>query len=281
MHRTDVLLVTDGEHAEGEPGHEVLDKELAKRGISSRWERWDDPHVGWGEARLVAVRSAWDYDLRPQDFLTWASTVGSHLLHGAEVFRWNIDKGYLKELRQLTPLPVVPTETAHDLLSLRAAIGSFGQAIVKPRVGAGGRGIVLARDPQSFKPVDKGPWVVQPVVQSVMSEGEISVFCFNGRPVSQLRKVASKKDYRCQEEYGGRSHLEPLAPEIAVLAADAVAATSEVVGTEIVYARIDLLRHDGVWSISEVEVTEPGLYLEEIPGNADHFADALAARLGL
>ena len=40
MHRTDVLLVTDGEHAEGEPGHEVLDKELAKRGIQANMRQY-------------------------------------------------------------------------------------------------------------------------------------------------------------------------------------------------------------------------------------------------
>ncbi len=52
-------------------------------------------------------------------------------------------------------------------------------------------------------------------------------------------------------------------------------------GSEIVYARVDLLRHRGVWCVSEVEVTEPGFYLDVVPEIADAFADALAGRLGV
>ena len=36
---------------------------------------------------------------------------------------------------------------------------------------------------------------------------------------------------------------------------------------------------DGTLAVSELEVTEPGLYLEEIPSNAEAFVDLVAARL--
>lgn len=274
-----VLLVTDRAHEDGEPGHESLDRALAERGITSRWAVWDDPFVDWSEPAIVAVRSTWDYDSRLPDFLGWAGAIGPSLLHGVDVFRWNTDKSYLLDLALLSNVPVVPTTLADNLVNLRAAIGRVRPAVVKPRVGAGGRGLVVVYDSEAWLPVDKGPWVVQPLVESVMTDGEESVFVINGHPVSQLRKVAGPRDFRVHEEYGGTSYNTPLMRDTALLAAEAVAATTEILDSEIVYARVDMMRFEGRLVVSEVEVTEPGLYLDLIPENADLFADALAARL--
>lgn len=277
---TDVLLATSTDHKEGEPGHEHLDRALADRGISARWAVWDDPFVDWSEAKLVCVRSTWDYDQRLADFLGWAGTVGPTLLHGVEAFRWNTDKSYLTDLARLSSVPTVPTVVADNPVDLRAAISRFGTSVVKPRVGAGGRGIVIVYDAESWLPVDAGPWIVQPLLESVHTEGEVSVFVIAGHPVSQVSKVASRNDIRVHEAYGGSSHAAELTREAALLAVDAVAATTEILGTEIVYARVDMLRSEGRLLVSEVEITEPGLYLDVVPGNADVFADAIAAHLG-
>ena len=134
-----VLLVTSAEWAEGEPGHGALDRALEARGWSSRWVVWDDLAVDWGAADVIAVRSAWDYDSRLGEFLGWASGVGPALLNGVRVFRWNTDKRYLVELQD-TGLPVVPTIAADTVFDVRAAADQFGLAVVKPRIGAGGRG---------------------------------------------------------------------------------------------------------------------------------------------
>ncbi|WP_309650175.1 hypothetical protein [Nocardioides sp.] len=274
-----VLLVTCSTFPDGEPGHEHLDAALTERGISSRWVSWDDPYVDWSAAELVVVRSTWDYETRLVDFLGWAGAVGSRLVHGVEVFRWNTDKSYLVELAAHGGVPVVPTVSVDDPVDLRAAIARHQPAVVKPRVGAGGRGMVVVYDAGTWLPVDPGPWIVQPLVESVMTEGEQSVFVLNGRPVSQVRKVAGKDDYRVHEWYGGTSYETPLDPGAALLAARTVAVCTELLGSELVYARVDLMRHDGELMVSEVEITEPGLYLDHVPANATHFADSLAARL--
>ena len=60
---------------------------------------------------------------------------------------------------------------------------------------------------------------------------------------------------------------------------DAVAATTEILGSEIVYARVDMLRSEGKLLVSEVEITEPGLYLDLVPDNAEKFVDAISAHL--
>lgn len=274
-----MLLATCAALPEGEPGHEVLDRALAARGIDGEWAVWDDPFVEWCAADLVAVRSTWDYDGRLREFLGWAGSVGPHLLHGADVFRWNTDKRYLLDLIDHARLPVVPTELVDTPAGLRGAVSRLGPSVVKPRVGAGGRGLAVVRDAGRWVPADLGPWVVQPLVESVFVEGETSVFVVNGRPVAQVAKVAGPRDPRVHEEHGGRSRAAALSEEAALLAVDAVAATTELVGAEIVYARVDLLRHAGVLCVSEVEVTEPGLYLDLVPEVAAAFADALACRL--
>jgi glutathione synthase/RimK-type ligase-like ATP-grasp enzyme len=275
----ELLLATCSSWPHGEPAHERLEAALSARGIPSRWVAWDDPSVEWAAAGLVAVRSTWDYDIRLPEFLGWAERVGPVLLHGAEVFRWNTDKAYLVELGRSGRVPVIPTVAVDDLADLRAAVDRFGDCVVKPRVGAGGRGVVIvSADREPATPVP-GTMIAQPLVSSVLTEGELSVFVIDGRPVSQVRKQAAPGDFRVHEQYGGVTYPSTLTDEAATLAADAVAACAALIRADLVYARIDLMRHEGTLMVSEVEVTEPGLYLDVLPDNAEPFADAIARRL--
>ena len=51
-------------------------------------------------------------------------------------------------------------------------------------------------------------------------------------------------------------------------------------GFDLAYGRVDLMRWQDAWVISELELTEPGLYLDELPGNAEAFAAVVGDRLG-
>lgn len=276
-----VLLATSREWAEGEPGHAALDAALEARGLRGRWAVWDDVEVDWSAADAIAVRSTWDYDARLGEFLGWAAGLGPALLNGVDVFRWNTDKGYLLDLGR-AGLPVVPTAVADTVFEVRAAADGFGLAVVKPRVGAGGRGVEVVTDARVWLPRlagDPGPWVVQPLVESIHHDGETSVFMIAGQPVSQVAKLPTAREIRVHEEYGGSTRPVELSDEAAMLAAEAVATVVELLGREIFYARVDMMRYDGRLVVSEVELTEPGLYLDVLPLNALPFADALAGRL--
>ena len=61
-----------------------------------------------------------------------------------------------------------------------------------------------------------------------------------------------------------------------MLAAEAIATVVDLLGDEIVYGRVDMMRYQGALVVSEVELTEPGLYLDVLPANALPFADAVA-----
>ena len=281
---TDVLLATCTRFPAGEPGHEHLDRALAERGLSARWVCWDDPAVDWGSG-LVAVRATWDYDHRLEEFLGWARSV-PRLLHGADVFAWNTDKAYLVELAA-AGAAVVPTLLADGEEELPAAIAEYDVAVVKPRVGAGGRGVVLFDGTDGGPPdldesmLGPGPWAVQPLVESVRSEGEGSVFVLGGEVVSAARKRPAPGEIRVHEMYGGTTVAVPVSEEAAELARRTVAAAERLLGRTLDYARVDHLRlADGTLAVSELEVTEPGLYLDVLPGNGPAFAALLADRTG-
>jgi glutathione synthase/RimK-type ligase-like ATP-grasp enzyme len=273
---TTVLLVTCSLFPDGEPGDPaLLPDAFAARGVDARWVLWDDPDVDWSTADVIAVRSTWDYDSRLEEFLAWARSVGPALLNGADLFAWNTDKSYLVTLGE-AGLPVVPTIVAEGEGDLPSAIASYDAAVVKPSVGAGGRGVVVFSEEGERGTLGPGPWVVQPLVESVRTDGEHSVFVLGGEPVAQVRKLPVGDEIRVHEMYGGSTVPVELDPEAADLARRTVAEAERIVGSTLVYARCDMLRMpDGMLAVSELEVTEPGLYLDIIPGNADAFAAAV------
>jgi len=276
---SDVLLVTCAALPEGEVGGDLLVRELAARDLGARWVAWDDETVDWSAAPAVAVRSTWDYEARRAEFLAWARGVGPALLNGADAFAWNTDKSYLLDLAA-AGLPVVPSRVARTLGEVTAAAAALGRSVAKPTVGAGGRGVVVLDGPGRL-PHGDGPWLVQPLVESVRTEGETSVFVLAGRAVAQVRKRPGGDEVRVHEEYGGRSDAEPLAPEHARLATETVGVAERLLGARLDYARADLMRlADGTLAVGELEVTEPGLYLDLVPSVAGAFAAAVAGIVG-
>ena len=284
-----VLLATCATMPDGEPGHEALEAALAARGIDVAWVAWDDASVDWDAAPLVVVRSTWDYTTRAEEFLTWAHKLDqSRLLNGADVFAWNHDKAYLADLGSL---PVVPTRHASSPEEYAAALDEFGTVVVKPRVSAGGAGLIVVSDPldprlgqaiqshPTYEPVG-GPWIAQPLVESVRTRGEVSVFLLAGRVVSQVDKLPVGDEVRVHEEFGGASRPVPIDPAVAGVASTADAWLAERFGRPLDYVRVDLLQHEGEWVVSELELIEPGLYHDVLPANAEPFADLVVSRLG-
>lgn len=272
-----VLLATCGRWPHGEPGAAALDRALTDRGLESRWARWDDPSVDWTAADVVAVRSTWDYSERVESFLEWAGSVGPRLLHGADVFAWNTRKDYLIAL-DAAGVPVVPTRIAATTEAVLDIVSADRRWVVKPAVGAGGRGVVLVEGGR-WSAAGNGPWIVQPYLPSVAEAGELSVFIIDGRPVAQVAKRPAAGEIRVHEVYGGAAAPVALTEDATSPALTAYAVAQQLLDVDLAYARVDLLARDGRWVVSEVELTEPGLYLDVLPGNADAFADALAHRL--
>lgn len=278
-----VLLATFSLLPDGEPGGEHLLRALAARGVDARWVCWDDPQVDWAAADLVAVRATWDYHRRCADFLDWARRVekATAMLNGADVFAWNADKAYLVAIADR--VPVVPTSLLDDaglVHGLQAALDRFGTVVVKARLGAGGVGVVVAESThdQRLAGLTSGPWIVQPLVETVRTRGETSVFVLGGRAVSQVDKLPGGGEIRVHEQYGGESRAVPLTQEAATVAVESMRAVSGLLDARLDYGRVDLMEYEGRLVVSELELIEPGLYLDIVPGNAERFAEVVVAK---
>ena len=268
---------------DGEPGAEVLVPAFTDRGIDARWVVWDDPSVDWASADVVAVRSTWDYHRRCDSFLGWSRAVEKDavLLNGSDVFAWNAHKAYLIELAD--DVNVVPTRLLDDatlVTGLQDAVDVWGTTVIKPCIGAGGVGVVVADNVEDWRlsGLTAAPWVVQPLVESVRTSGETSVFVLGGVAVSQIDKTrwgTRSGSTRCTAACRCRWTL---GAEQAALAEDAVRAAATRLGADLAYARVDMMRWEGRWAVSELELIEPGLYLDVVPANAERFADLIAAR---
>ena len=266
----DVLLATCTDLPDGEPGGAALLEACAAAGITTQWVAWDDPSVDWSSAP-VAARATWDYHHRLDEFLEWARSV-PRLLNGADVFAWNTDKSYLVELQE-AGLPVVPSIVAPNAVALADALSRFETPVLKPTVAAGGMGLHVIAPDSMLSDIGEPPWLVQPLIESVRTTGEISIFVFGGEPVAQLQKTPAAGEVRVNEEHGGTITAVPLDPELAATARSVVQAVESLKDFSLSYARVDLMSYDDRWVLSELEVTEPGMYLDVAPGNAELFVE--------
>jgi hypothetical protein len=120
------------------------------------------------------------------------------------------------------------------------------------------------------------PGMIQPLIPSIITEGEYSFLFVGGEFSHALVKRAAPGDYRIQEAYGGRSmKVEPSAADKA-----RAGAVLEALDEPPLYARVDMVRGaDGRLMLMELEVLEPYLFPAEGPGVGAMLAAALKRRL--
>jgi hypothetical protein len=253
----------------------AIDAAFAALGLDARWVVWDDDTVDWADAPLLAIRSTWDYDTRHEEFLQWAAKVdaATTMVNPLPVLRWNSVKTYLIELAA-AGVPTVPTVEA---------IGSYlaeVPTVLKPSVGAGGRGVLVVPSGQAVS-LHGGVNIAQPLLESVRSDGEHSVFVLGGEPVAAAVKHPAAGEIRVHEEFGGRTVVAELTDEKVAVSMAALRATEHRFGVSLPYARADLMRlEDGTLAVSELELVEPGLYADVVPEVAVAYAAAMSAVLG-
>ncbi len=235
---------------------------------------------------MTVLRSPWDYVDHYVEFLTWAEQVSasSRLWNPLALVRWNTHKAYLLDLRE-RGAPVVPTVvllggSAASLDGICDAQG-WNSMVVKPAISSGAKGAQRAEvgDPAAQAHLDDllaaGDALVQQYVPAVASEGESSVVLIEGHVSHALCKRPAFGDYRVQEEWGGS--VERVEPHASL--AELATRVCEVLPTQPLYARVDLVSLNGQWHVMEVEVTEPSLWLHLAPDTTRRLADAIGRRV--
>ena len=116
----------------------------------------------------------------------------TRLVNAAEVIAWNTDKRYLNELHDWG-LPDRPDRRRPDIgRSSKLPSRRTTSAVVKPVVGVAGIGLQVWHRGDPVPTVDR-PMLVQPLVESVRTHGEVSVFVMGGRPVRQVVKRPGRR----------------------------------------------------------------------------------------
>ena len=268
----------------------LLLRGLEAQGFSARPVVWSEPHIDWNEFDVALIRSTWDYLDEQDRFLQVLSDVevsACRLFNPLEAVRWNIDKRYLFDL-QAWGIPIVPTclasNTDWDTLNALCRPGTGGASadfILKPTVGLGGAGAhrVAAADIgrvlQALR--QEGAlerYLVQPFVESVISEGEWS-FIYVDRELSHvLLKRPAADDYRVQGIYGGTAHAAtPTSRDLVQ-----VGSILSRIPFDLLYARIDLVRLGGTLVVMEVEVIEPILGFVHVQESVARLVRAIRRR---
>jgi glutathione synthase/RimK-type ligase-like ATP-grasp enzyme len=271
----------------------------ARLGLIAEVRAWDDFTVSWARYDAVVLRSPWDYHLRLPEFLRWCERVDrvTRLLNPLPIVRWNTDKHYLSDLAA-AGIPVVPTHfvepDAEPLPALQAFLAAFPQTaeiVVKPTVSAGSRDTQRYRRDQTFAAanhighlLDAGRSVMlQPYLDAVDTRGETALLYFDGTFSHAIRKAALLRPGEAPADHTQLADAiaarEPDVDELHL--AESVFAALRLRSDGLpLYARVDLIRDaDGQPRLLELELTEPSLFFDYVPGSADRFAMVLARRI--
>jgi glutathione synthase/RimK-type ligase-like ATP-grasp enzyme len=288
MHRCAFLTLED-------PTGYVIDDELAYPALADlAWQvdtiPWSRREVDWRGYDAVVIRSTWDYVSDPDAFLDVLAEIegsGVPLFNPLHLVRWNLRKTYLRELAD-RGVPVVPTIWRDRLNSgeLPALIEEVGAAevTIKPVVGANATG-AFRLDAQAARTrsaeisayyADRA-LMAQPFLSAVTTEGEFSLFYFNGQHSHTVLKTPKLADFRVQEEHGGLIRAVEAEPVLRKAGDVALRA----LGQAPLYARADFVRaDDGVsYWLMELELIEPSLYFRTDSEAPARFARALHERV--
>lgn len=261
----------------------ILVDAFRRAGVDATVVVWDDPAVVWRSFDAVVVRSTWDYLAKLDAFVRWIDSTSrvTRLVNSAATLRWNLDKRYLFDLAA-QGVDIISTTLVErgSMADWPALFGRHGELVLKPAISAGSFATVriAAGDRAAAeRHIDEHAgrdFLVQPLVPSVVARGETNIVCFGGRPTLAVRKGARWSGDLEQS----RGLVEPTEAELSLVERALGAVSSLGLGTPA-YARVDIASgDDGRPLLMELELLEPSLFLDRLPGAADDLVRCVAAR---
>ena len=286
--RIDVAVISSAGLRDLNEDDRILVRALRERGVVAEAMAWRGD-VDWSQVRLCVLRSCWDYSEHLDEFLQWIDNTAlkCRVMNAPDVMRWNVDKHYLAQL-DAQGIPVVPTIYAGvgDRTPLAAIMDDAGweRVVVKPVVSAAARDTYqVDRDAvdkiegEFDRLVSTCDMMVQPYLDRVETEGELSLMYIEGVYTHTVLKLPKPGDFRSQDDHGGS--VERLDP-----GEQAIALGGRIVGAACrrapAYARVDLvLDAEGHHRLIELELIEPELFLRYEPVSVDRLITAIERAL--
>jgi len=244
----------------------------------------------FSNVKLVVLRSVWDYHPKHKQFMDWLTAVDESaacVLNSREAIVWNSNKMYLKELRDVTGVSIVPSyfmeldKEQLDSAHLRSVCEENGWSdiILKPCISAGSFGVeklkmedLIDQNELLTSILNSGkPYVMQPFVSSILKHGEYSLLFFNGTFSHAKQKTLKPGTFTWS------SHEDVTPDQSAMILAQKVLDSAiELIPVKknnevtcsnypLLYARVDLLvDENGNYMLGELEIFEPLLYFTDL-----------------
>ncbi|GEA12126.1 hypothetical protein [Alteromonas sp. KUL49] len=245
---------------------------------------WHDKTIDWNTFDYVIVRSTWDYQQHAVEFQACLATIESSsatLLNPFALMQWNIEKTYLKDMQNqgVDIVPTVWSDTFNvDFLQAQFSHFDTSTLVIKPILSANAddtfkitRANLSTLLPTLTSCFNTRKHMVQPFAQSIVDEGEYSLFYFNHAFSHGILKTPATGDFRVQEEHGGQ--LRSIQPTEDML--NVATQSLEAMPSRALYARVDLVRIKDKWSIMELELIEPSLYFNLDKASPERFVQAM------
>ncbi len=242
----------------------------------------------WNGFDAVYICTPWDYPEHLAEFLDVLGAIDASsalLINDQSLVLWTLEKTYLRDIEKQGGR-IVPSTWFDDFVyaDLSRLFSDYvtDKLVIKPTVGANAKDTFVLTDPVPAALVEKlrstfagRAFFVQPFIQNVQSEGEFSLFFFNGEYSHAILKTPEQGDFRVQEEHGAEIKAVQPSPALLRTAADLFAAIDPLP----VYGRGDWVRGpDEDYLLMELELIEPSLYLRTDSGAAARFAAAFDQR---
>lgn len=231
---------------------------------------WRNESIDWNDYNAVIVRSTWDYQKDHKKFIEVLEKINNssaHLENDLELMKWNMNKKYLFDLEQ-NGVRIVDTlwKTQFNFEEMANSFEIFktNELIIKPNISANADNTFRLSKEKLEETKNEleiiymnREFMVQPFMENIIEEGEYSLFFFNGEFSHCVLKKPKEKDFRVQEEHGGKFKSVVPAPELISIGKNIV---SKISATPL-YARTDLVRtSDNDFALMELEIIEPSLY---------------------
>ena len=238
----------------------------------------------WNDFDAVYICTPWDYPEHADEFIAVLEAIDASeavLCNHLSTIRWNLEKTYMRDIEARGD-DIVPS-TWYEDFSGDDVPGFFNEhgvdrVVIKPIIGGNAKHTFVLENPvdqdllqELARVFTNRRFLVQPFIKNIQSEGEFSLFFFNGEYSHAILKSPKAGDFRVQEEHG--ADISPVTPPAELLTiAHTVFAHIDPLP---VYGRGDWVRGpDGRFLLMELELIEPSLYLRTDGDAASRFAHA-------
>lgn len=250
---------------------------------------WRNESINWDDYNAVIVRSTWDYQKDHEKFLDVLEKINNssaHLENDLELMKWNMNKKYLFDLEQ-KGVKIVDTlwKSNFNLDEVENSFENFNseEIIIKPNISANADNTFRLTKAKFVEIKNQlkliftnREFMMQPFMKNIIDEGEYSLFFFNGEFSHCVLKKPKEKDFRVQEEHGGK--FKSIIPT----------EQQKTIGKNIIYklavlplyGRTDLVRTaDNDFALMELEAIEPSLYFNMDEQSPIRFTKAFVEKM--